>query len=420
MLATLTTVLYILLPIALLTSNTMPSAVFYCLIAASLALLAQQRFAGAGRQTRKYKWLIASYGVLFLAVAASSIYYRDWAGANSEGALRFFLGLWILLLALPYLGKLRLQKISWGIYIAGAVSTAVVIWITLTTGFRPYAPTLLIVTYSSIMMLLCALIVYSLKFRFTESARVENIAKIALACLVFAGVLAAHTRTGLLGVPIFVVLGALLFAGSVKPLRAVAAAVAVIIVAGFATVNVGPLQTRIVEGIEEVQSCQGNSTELTSVCIRVQMWRAAIDGGTSHPWVGLGDGGKFHQYMQDVAVPKGMVAQAIVDGKYGEPHNDILLMFFGFGFPGALGMLLIYLAPCAYFLPRLFGKETSGPAKAAAAMGLAVCLGFLCFGITEAMFRRMNTMGFYTALVAWLIVLSDPQTHAGSSREAVS
>src|SRR5690606_5667046 len=137
MLANSIVALYILLPVTLLTSHSLPSAVFYALAAACLALLAQKRFVGAGAQTRRYSWLIGSYGVLFLAIAASSLYYGDWAGANSEGALRFALGLWILLLALPYVGERRGLNVGWGIYAAGLVSTAIVLWLAATTSARP-------------------------------------------------------------------------------------------------------------------------------------------------------------------------------------------------------------------------------------------------------------------------------------------
>jgi O-antigen ligase len=83
------------------------------------------------------------------------------------------------------------------------------------------------------------------------------------------------------------------------------------------------------------------------------------------------------------------------------------LFFAGFGFPGALGIVLIYLAPCFYFFPRLVRSGVSMQVRAAAAMGLATCLGFALFGLTEMMFRRMNTMGFYVAFVALFMVLSE-------------
>jgi O-antigen ligase len=41
-------------------------------------------------------------------------------------------------------------------------------------------------------------------------------------------------------------------------------------------------------------------------------------------------------------------------------------------------------------------------------MGVALCLGFAVFGITELMFRGMRTVGFYTMFVALFLVLSEP------------
>lgn len=399
-----------MLPIALMTSHSMPSGVFYGLIAACVALLVQTRFSEACEQTYRYRWLIAGFAVLFLAVAASSLYHGDWAGANSEGALRFFLGLWILLVALPKLEEQRLLRFSWGIYAASIVSAVIVMWTAAISNDRPDTPSIIIVSYASIMLLLCALIVYSLKWQLSRFAGWERSLKIVLACVVFIGFLAAQTRTGLLGLPIFVLLGIVLFTENARPGRLLVKFMVAALLAAAAVASTDGLRNRIAEGVEEIQTCQGsNGTQYNSMCIRLQMWRTAVHGGTNHPWFGLGNGGLFNQYMQDVGVPKGLVAQEVVDEPFGEPHNDLLLMFFGFGIPGVLGLLLIYLAPCFYFVPRLFGKDTSAQAKAAAAMGLAVCLGFLCFGITETMFRRMNTMGFYVALVAWLMVLSDPE-----------
>ena len=144
------------------------------------------------------------------------------------------------------------------------------------------------------------------------------------------------------------------------------------------------------------------------MCIRLQLWRSAIDAGLSHPWVGLGDGGRYHDYLRDVAVPKGLVSQRVVDEEFGEPHNDVMLVFAGFGFPGALGLLFIYLTPCFYFVPRFLRRDVSMQVRAVAAMGLATCLGFALFGLTEMMFRRMNTMSFYVAFVALFMVLSEP------------
>ncbi|NYT67176.1 O-antigen ligase family protein [Pusillimonas noertemannii] len=394
----------------MLTSYSLPSGVFYGLIAASLILLSRHGFAEAWRRTQAYRGLIVSYSVLFLAVASSSLYYGEWAGANSEGALRFFLGLWVLLLALGHIERLSLRQAAWGVYIASFVSSGILLWLTLNVHARPVTPGLILTTYTSIMLLLGAISLYSIQWRLTHYIKLETSIKVLAALAAFGGFFTAQTRTGLLGLPIFTVLAMLLFSGMRRPARSVAwftLAAAVFVVA---TLTNGALMERITQGIEEVQACHDeNKIEYNSMCIRLQLWRSAIDAGASKPWVGLGDGGKFIDYLQDVAIPKGLTGQHVVDEYFGEPHSDLMLMFAGFGFPGLLGLLLIYAAPCTYFLPRLFKTEASFQSKAAAAMGLAVCLGFLFFGLTETMFRRMNTIGFYTAMIAWLMVLSEPR-----------
>lgn len=410
MLSNLIVVLYALLPVALLTSALLPSGVFYALIAASLALLVQKRFAGAAEQTYRYRWLIASYSVLFLSVAASSIYYGGWAGANSEGALRFFLGLWVLLLALPHINPQKLQHALWGVLTAGLVSTTIVLWLIAEGSSRPLTPGLILTTYTSIMLLLGAIAIYAIKWSLTPFPKAEHALKVVVAAAAFVGFIEAQTRTGLLGLPVFVLLGVTLFLGSRKPMRtlgvlALAAALMVAVVA-----NNDAMRGRLAEGVNEVVSCvSGDSLQHNSMCIRLQLWRSAADAGFTHPWVGLGDGGHYSKYLEDVALPKGLVSQATIDAYFGEPHNDLLLQFSAFGFPGALGLLLIYIAPCGYFISRFLTKTVTPQARAAAAMGLALCLGFLLFGLTETMFRRMNTMGFYAAMIAWLIVLSEPR-----------
>lgn len=400
--------LYALLPLALLTSYSLPSGVFYLLLVLALVLLGQHRFHGAWQQTKQYRWLIASYGGYFLVVVASSVYHGQWAGANSEGALRLLVGLWLLLVALPYVNVQRLRQHIWGVLLAGVVSTGIVLWLTVTQRIRPVTPGVILTTYTSVMLLLGAFSIYSLKWKMTSRPRLEATLKIAVAVLVFIGFMVSLTRTGFLGLPVLVCLTAILFAASKRYWHALG--MAVVVMSAFvvlALANDG-VRNRIIEGFDEVKTCQGaSSTEFNSMCIRLQLWRTAIDAGVSNPWFGLGDGGHYPEYLQQQGLEKGLVSPRVVQESFGEPHNDLLLMFAGFGFPGLLALLLVYLAPCAWFFPRLL-SNASPEARAAAAMGLAVCLGFLLFGLAETMFRRMNTIGLYAAWVALFMVLSDP------------
>ncbi|MBC2770559.1 O-antigen ligase family protein [Pusillimonas minor] len=419
MLPNLIIALYVLLPITLLTSYSLPSGVFYALVASCLALLVQMRFAGAAQQTYRYRWLIASYSVLFLAVAASSIYYGDWAGANSEGALRLFLGLWLLILTLPHIDQIKLQNALWGLLAAGLVAVGILSWLIVSTDVRPSTPGRILTTYTSIMLLLGAISVFSLKWDLTASSKLEKAIKILIALGTFISFLFSDTRTGLLGLPIFVLIALILFVGIKKPKQVVLLFSLLVALLTVAVSSNDSLRSRIAQGIHEVETCHlEEGPHYSSMCIRLQLWRSAIDAGVNHPWLGLGDGGRYPEYLQTVAAKKGLVAQGVIAEGFGEPHNDLLLYFAGFGLPGMIGLLLAYLVPVFYFLPRLLNVDSSPKAKAAAAMGLAVCLGFLLFGLTETMFRRMNTVGFYVALVALFMTLSgDKVEYSNSSRQ---
>jgi O-antigen ligase len=76
------------------------------------------------------------------------------------------------------------------------------------------------------------------------------------------------------------------------------------------------------------------------------------------------------------------------------------------GLLGLAALLLIYAAPIWLFTRRL-RAGVSQPARVAAAMGLALCLGFFVFGLTELMLRSIRTIGFYAMTMAWCLALSD-------------
>lgn len=406
--------IYILLPSALLSSERLPSILFYITTALTLCLLIKYRFAGGLTRIKKYWPLIASYGVSFVAVVFSSTVYGQWAGANSEGALRFFLGLLLLLLALPYIKQSLLKHSVWGLLIGGFISGLIIIWLSWTTHVRPDTPALILTTYSSITLLCAIISVFALKLRLTNSPRLEFILKIIAASTAFSGFIVAETRTGLLALPAFIIVSALLFTKTSQPLKILKFILISTIVLGAVILTNDGIRSRLHAVYNEAYACQEQNLP-TSTCIRFQLWRAAFEAGKTHPWIGLGNGNHYNDYLVNVAFPKGLVAKETLEIYFGEPHNDIMLMFAAFGFPGALGLLLIYLTPCFYFLPRLAAKHDSN-VRSAAAMGLVFCLGFAFFGLSETMFRRMNTIGFYVVFVSLFLVLSTSHSTTSSKK----
>jgi O-antigen ligase len=68
------------------------------------------------------------------------------------------------------------------------------------------------------------------------------------------------------------------------------------------------------------------------------------------------------------------------------------------GIPGLLAILALYLVPAAFFMRHL--RERDRRTQAASAMGLALCCGFMVFGLTEVMFATTLVNAFYSLVMA--------------------
>lgn len=409
-------ILYALMPIALLTNAKAPSMIFYLTLVAGLVIWSSHRFAGAREISLRYKGLLICYSVLLCAVIASTIAHSHWPGANGEGALRFFLGMWLLLLAMAQIDRQFLQQSLWGVYAAGLISAGLVLWLSWPGFIRPDTPTHNAVTYGNLMLMLAVISAFSVKISLTPWPRAELAFKLATTALILGGFVITMTRSGWVAMPIFIFLGVLLYARPKNLLRTLAMTlVGVAIAVGIVATN-DSLRSRATTAYQEAIECRGDSsTANTSVCVRIQLWHASLDMMQRNPWVGIGDGGQFHHQLKTESFPKGLVSEYIVDEGFGEPHNDLMFMLAVFGIPGGLGLLLIYLAPVWYFAKRLAGNHPP-EIRAAAATGIAFCLGFMVFGITELMFRRMHTIGFYTMFVALFLILSDPDKEPSQTK----
>ena len=123
------------------------------------------------------------------------------------------------------------------------------------------------------------------------------------------------------------------------------------------------------------------------------------------PWFGLGGTNHFQDALKEQA-KQGRVSTKTA-AQFGEPHNDVILMLAGYGLLGGIALVVVYIAPAVMFVRR-FQLAEPDRVRAAAAMGLALTLGFAIFGMTELMFRGMRTVGMYSAILAWLIALCAP------------
>ncbi|OZI72149.1 O-antigen polymerase [Bordetella genomosp. 12] len=395
------------MPTLLLTTSGGGSAAFYLAILLCLAVLAS---AGRPPDLRDYRHLMLAAGAPLAVMLFSSALHASWSNATLERGLRLALGLPLLLAAVHAVGADRLKQALWGILAAGWAGTATLI--TLVHGNlarRPLTDQYNAVGYGNLLLLFAVLSLFSLSWRLTRYVRLENAFKLLTLLTAFTGFILTQTRSGWVALPVFVVLALVVYARIRHPLRLAAAALGILaVLMALGSLNAS-LRERVDQGVMQFRECQTAPLSNTSICIRLQLWRAAWTMMQDNPLKGAGPAG-FAPQLPELAARD--VVSPHVAREFGEPHNDLLDALALYGIPGGLALLLLYAVPAALFTRRLAYRLPQSR-RAAAAMGLAVCLGFALFGLTELMFRGMRTVGFYALLVALFAVLSEPGHGAG-------
>lgn len=392
----------ILMPGLLLTTASGGSISFYAALLAGGVILLGTRPS------------LASYGLLLSAAFAplaatllSSALHGELAGSTLERGLRLALGLPLILAALLTLPGDRTRLALWGVLAAGWAGAAHLWWLAGGDfGQRPVTGTYNAVGYGNLMLLLAVIALLSLRLPLGLSARAESAIKLLTALIAFTAFVLTQSRTGWLAVPVFALLALLLYFPNRRQSLHLSAALPLVLATLLAVGALNPaLRHRTAEAITQYQQCSIEPTGDTSICIRLQLWRASWHMLQAQPLQGVG-ARNFSSSLQAQAA-EGRVSPYVAE-HFGEAHNDFFDTLARYGLPGGLALLLLYAAPALLFLRRLQSARPA-PARAAAAMGAAVCLGFAIFGLTELMFRGMRTLGFYIVLLALFAALSDPQ-----------
>jgi O-antigen ligase len=383
------------------------SVALFVLAAWSLVLLGVARGRGALHREfwPEYRGLAASMAAVVLICLATQATHAHWTNSELERALRMSLGMLLVLAALLHMEPRWLRQAGWGPLAGCWVASAVILSLAWSSAGRPITEEYNTVSYSNLMLIFTVLTVYSLKWKLSTLPKIEKALKIITAAVAFYAFLLTQTRTGWLALPLFIIIGLVIFNPRVRVGRNVGYGVLVLVIAAALGMASHGLRDRTERGMAEIVQCEKAPLTDSSLCIRSQLWHAAWRMFTAHPFSGVGSGQGFrnelHAYEREGAV------SSFVADNFGEPHNDMLYALSTAGLPGGIALLLVYLAPAWIFARRLARRDLDPAVRAAAAMGLAFTLGFAILGTTEFMFRGMRTVGFYAAFVGWLLAASD-------------
>lgn len=398
------------MPLFIVTGQTWPSSVFYLAMAASLAVLAQRRLAiSCAHLLKEYGWLMFWLSTPILAVLFAAMWHGHLAGPSLEAGFRYFFGAPLTAWALSTLEPRRVRAVFWGYAAAAIAASVVIISLSWPHWQRPDTSHIYnAVGYGNLTVLLATLTLLSTGWQQTPWPRMERTIKLAIATVTMMAFVLTQTRSGWMAVPIFCLIGAVLLSRQFHPARICAVAILSLAALSVLFASSTDLRQRAIQGYHEVTTCTGErATANNSLCIRLQLWRAAWGMFTKRPIAGNSDTRLFRSTMQKESLPEGVVSERVATD-WGEPHNDILHALASFGLPGGLALFAVFMAPAWTFGRRLAFSHPPDT-RTAAAMGLVVCFGFLIFGLSETMMHSMRTVAFYAMTVGVLLVLSNPR-----------
>ena len=232
----------------------------------------------------------------------------------------------------------------------------------------------------------------------------------------------SQSRGGWIAIPLLAVLILWSVADKVRSLRVRLAVIVMLVITAVTVVTTSPtISTRIEDAQADIVKFYVKGDENTSVGIRLQLWRGAWVLFKEHPLLGVGRE-NFSVALHELAARKIISNEA---AEFSHTHDEVMFNLSTLGIAGLASILSIYFLPIIFFV-RLIKKYKDQQLRTGAAMGLALCIGFIIFGLTETMFVVSMTTSFYALSLATLMAfvvsrrreISDHEMHKVLSAQA--
>ncbi len=169
-------------------------------------------------------------------------------------------------------------------------------------------------------------------------------------------------------------------------------------VAVFATAAYLIPQTGVAERLamlaEDLRLVMRGEETTGSIGLRLAMWPIALDAFLRDPLFGVGVGG-YASVLREW-VEAGFAPPYLL--RFDHPHNEYLSVLADRGLAGLLALLLVFGIPLMHFLwgVRHSDRDIRGLSYA----GIVLIVGFMHFGLTEAIFDRTMPITFYVFCLA--------------------
>jgi len=283
----------------------------------------------------------------------------------------------------------QLRTVQWA-WVAGIVLCAVQIWF-LPRGYngRPEIEN----WHVALASLLGTFSVFSLAWD-------EKPSKLSIAIHLLGGlcgiyvIYVSQTRGVWIALPIFIILGYAAFVPKAFALKKIGYLLAAVAIVGVLFFSTDLAKSRIEQAAQDIQIYAVDKNTDTSVGVRFQLWEAGWKMIEEHPFIGVGTGDYYKEALKEMASRR--VLPTDYNGAHS--HNELIYSTATMGVLGLIAILMTYLVPAYYFSKSLFNQDRQ--IRAAAAMGLSVCAGFMIFGLVDVLFQYKECETFYCVACA--------------------
>lgn len=357
-----------------------------------------------GSKNAYLKMVVRAYWPIFVAttgmavaIAANQISRGQFAIKAYDDPSRLAL-VGVLVLVINLIPAQHLHKLRWAFALGAIMGT---IKIADLTDYGRQREAMLdfipIIAYSQLVLLLGVFSILS--FNRETDATKTKILLLSLAMIAsLYNIYISQTRGAWIAIPLFAVLVCLTLTRNMHPVKVLGYS-AVIVCCVVALVSPTQIvRERVAEANQDIQLYAGNENLDTSVGVRLQLWQGSWTVFKENPLHGVGRDG-FSAALADLR-DRGLITPFAAT--FPHSHNEILYNMATLGVFGLLAILGIYFVPAYYFIREI--RHADHEVRAAAAMGLSLCLGYFVFGLVDVMFMWRRCDIFYALACALFIV----------------
>jgi len=149
------------------------------------------------------------------------------------------------------------------------------------------------------------------------------------------------------------------------------------------------------------ETAELGSNYIGSIGARLEMWKGAWIIFLDHPVIGCG-WGNYTEKAQEL-VDKGVINK--IAAKSYHPHNQFISALAKGGGLGVISIFILYFYSI-YVFYKLLRNSNSPKNQRLALAGLVLLIGFLSFGLTEAVLERSKPITFFSFYLAVVMALA--------------